>query len=728
MSGMRKKIFFTLAVLLLLAGIILPLATGSVLNKIYRPETSGTSEESLYTPQHNLTISSVGELVNELLSGSRDLRRFTSYEELDQYLRSVESYNNMISRIAYAQGIPRILVTPMIPSETTGFNTNEKSISYSKTNIQVEGVDEPDIVKTDGRVIALASSDKVYVIGVRERSVLSVIALNESSYRTTLFLYNSTLIVISESWVRIFNKAPYIPSQATVYVFNISNAGNPALLTRISVSGSVMSSRLSEGFLYIVVRAPALSGVTPLVNERPIPLETLVAVDPLPNTYTMIIALDLERLRYETYTFLTGGGNWLYMTPETLYIARETGFSFLRAMVLTLGIFASFMPGEKASEVLKLMSRGEIDKAYELIRDYISNLDERNRKDLLGRVLHEINREPMSSETVFYVFSVKGLNVSFRGSFNIPGVVLDQFSMEEYKGYFIVATTRYNYSIIVSLETPRITIDGTIIRGVETQTPPAISVEECSGSVCTERLIPVEVNQSISEASHTLSKPVLLIYPAPSSDSDNNLFIVDLGSLQMVGSLTGLAVGERIYSARLIGSIFFLVTFRQIDPLFAIDISDPRNPRVLGFLKIPGFSEYLHPLSEGMLLGVGLENSSLKISLFNVTDPSSMNEISKIIIRSATSIALEDHHAVTVYPERMLIMIPVSSYDTFYRSLGALVISYRDHVLKVDAILSHENCLRAIYVGEEIFTISQDLVKIFDINSYRETGVIVLER
>lgn len=130
------------------------------------------------------------------------------------------------------------------------------------------------------------------------------------------------------------------------------------------------------------------------------------------------------------------------------------------------------------------------------------------------------------------------------------------------------------------------------------------------------------------------------------------MFIVDLTSLEVIGSLRNLARGERIYSARLIGNVFFLVTFRQVDPLFAIDISDPENPQVLGYLKIPGFSEYLHPLPGNKLLGIGLEDRSLKISLFNVTDPTNMSEIAKVLVYSAWSQALQDHHAVTIYLEK----------------------------------------------------------------------------
>ncbi|MEM4032752.1 MAG: beta-propeller domain-containing protein, partial [Zestosphaera sp.] len=244
---------------------------------------------------------------------------------------------------------------------------------------------------------------------------------------------------------------------------------------------------------------------------------------------------------------------------------------------------------------------------------------------------------------------------------------------------------------------------------------------------CVSRNIPI-TKWDMPQAPYEYTRPALIVYVSVVGETSNNVFVVDLMSLQIVGSLTGLARGERIYSARLVGGIFFLVTFRQVDPLFAIDISDPNNPRVLGFLKIPGFSEYLHPLSGDRLLGIGVEGSNLKISLFNVTDPTDMSEISKITVHSAWSQALHDHHAVTIYPEKELLMIPVTSYATYYVSSGALVVSYESDTLRVKTVLPHEYCLRVAYVGDELFTISPNLIKIFDANTYEELGQIILEK
>ena len=97
----------------------------------------------------------------------------------------------------------------------------------------------------------------------------------------------------------------------------------------------------------------------------------------------------------------------------------------------------------------------------------------------------------------------------------------------------------------------------------------------------------------------------------------------------MTGTIENLAKNERIYSARFMGDTGYFVTFRETDPLFSVDLSDPDNPKIIGTLKIPGFSEYLHPYGDGLLLGIGeevdekgVESNQVKLSMFDISDPS----------------------------------------------------------------------------------------------------------
>ncbi len=713
---MRREAFIALAIISLVAGASIPLIANSFLGGTYKPAEREGLTVVVYQPS-----SPYDRRVSISLTGLKDLRMFSSYEELARYLNSVMSLNALISRL-YGYS-PQGMIVEL--SATRESFEKAAPLAVSKTNVQVEGIDEPDVVKTNGRLIAVASDNKVFIVGTAEKAVLSVLIFSEPV--KGLFLYENKLAVITETRVllpvipntecRCLTVPPGTPS-TNIYLYNIERAENPILLDRVSLTGMMLGSRLSGNYLYVVASMPIEGPVIPTINERPVPLETLVVVDPTPDSYTLVVALDLNELSYAAYTFLTGSSSWLYMSHGNLYLARETRLNILDAYILVLKALTKYMPNEVASEVNELAYGGRLEEAIEKAENYLLSLSEEERNKILNEVNVEVNKDFKYDETTFYVFSVNGLTISPKGSFNVPGRLLDQFAMEELnKRYFIVATTESNYSISVLLS-PQLRL---LAEKEKTETR-EITIQECSASGCTSRSAPVVAKRHYAGSVLAVA---LAVGVSVSGESSNNVFIIDLTNLRVASSLRGLARGERIYSARLVGSVFFLVTFRQVDPLFAIDVSNPEEPRVLGFLKIPGFSEYLHPLPRSRLLGIGVEGSGLKISLFDVSDPANMREVSNAKISPAWSPALHDHRAVTVYLEKELVIIPFSYI--YAPTSGALVMSYKNDTLKVKAVLQHENCLRTVYIGEELYTISPSLIKIFNINTYEELGQIVLK-
>jgi uncharacterized secreted protein with C-terminal beta-propeller domain len=156
------------------------------------------------------------------------------------------------------------------------------------------------------------------------------------------------------------------------------------------------------------------------------------------------------------------------------------------------------------------------------------------------------------------------------------------------------------------------------------------------------------------------------------TDTRNNIFVYG-PDLRLAGSLTDLAPGERIYSARFLGKRAYLVTFRQLDPFFVVDLTDPASPHVLGDLKIPGFSDYLHPYDDNHIIGIGKSTTpnprengmpiptGLKIALFDVTDPAQPVEISQYELPSGSdSAALHDHKAFLFSRDKNLLALPVT--------------------------------------------------------------------
>ncbi len=176
--------------------------------------------------------------------------------------------------------------------------------------------------------------------------------------------------------------------------------------------------------------------------------------------------------------------------------------------------------------------------------------------------------------------------------------------------------------------------------------------------------------------------------------STNNVFVLatDGDTLKTVGSITGLAPGEQIYSARFLGERGFMVTFRQIDPLFALDLSTPADPRVAGELKITGFSEYIHPLDEDHLLTLGRAGTDegfiegLQLSIFDVSDLSNPQLVTtKQIGGPGTSSEAEyNHKAMTFYPQENLLALPVQIYGDFWEYETSAVQVY--HVTPQDGI------------------------------------------
>jgi len=212
---------------------------------------------------------------------------------------------------------------------------------------------------------------------------------------------------------------------------------------------------------------------------------------------------------------------------------------------------------------------------------------------------------------------------NYTGSGRAPGRLLNQFSLSERDGALRIVTT----------------LDGSGL---------PVPVEPDIGGTSDDN----EVTADIARLDGPSSARLTVL------DTD--------GALDEIGHLDGMGIGEEVQSVRFLDDLAYVVTFRQVDPLYAIDLSDPRVPTLLGELKIPGFSEYLHPVGDGMLLGVGREvdpatgiDLGLKISLFDVSDPVQMAEVDQIIVANAWSAISSDHKAFTWDPTRRRAIIPV---------------------------------------------------------------------
>jgi inhibitor of cysteine peptidase len=497
-----------------------------------------------------------------LYLGGNQITKFTSYEQLHEFVNTNAVSKHFPWRLS---GGDAILVPQGEEEESfapAASVAGDSGTEYSATNIQVAGVDEADMVKTDGVYIYLASGNKTIILRAypaEQAQILSEIDLEGTV--VGIFVNGDRLVVFEEEApyypyydVRGEGEAkmyvPYVSPKTYIKVYDISDRENPQLQREVSGNGQYISSRMIGDYVYLVTNEPVyeqegevnLPKVFCGGNETEIPATDIYYSDVSDYyyMYTTIIAVNAQDDDQEsTYeTILLGASSTLYVSVNNIY--------------LTFPVWGT---------------------------------------DILGREVWD------SERTSIHRLRIEGDAIEYAGSGEVPGMVLNQFSMDEYDGYFRVATTTWG---------------------------------ETTG---------------------------------------NHVYVLDM-DLNIVGSLEGLAPGETIYSARFMGERGYMVTFKQVDPLFVIDLSDPGNPRELGYLKVTGYSDYLHPYDETHIIGIGKETTDagdfawyqgVKISLFDVSDVNNPQEISKIEIgdRGSDSPVLWDHKAFLFDRSRNLLVMPI---------------------------------------------------------------------
>ena len=597
----------------------------------------------------------------------KDKLEFTVYE-------SIQSISSADDLQAYFE---RLKDMQMVTSSHDGAEREEMALDsaesskasggndYSSTNIQVEGVDESDIVKTDGDYLySIFEEGIVKIVDIRDPKQMKVTAEIKADgdyYPSQLFLHDNLLIVLGEKFERnpekkaMADRMMQSNSFTTARIYRIEDRKHPAFVREIGVEGYLKSARKTGNMLYLVTNMqPYLWAMDEIKGEtlRPVIIDSNkkeeksfmefkdIAILPgaMEPSYSVITAIDLSSAKtgkLETKGFL-GSSEQMYMTKDHLYLTA-----------------AKYEMSTKSGN-----------------------------KEMM--IWH-----PAKVDTEFFKFKLDGTNVNFYSSAELKGTVLNQFSMDEYEGNFRVVMTE--------------------------------------GNMWDDK-----------------------------NPSKNHLFILDEG-MQLSGSVKGLAEGERIYSARFMGDKAYMVTFRETDPLFVIDVADPAKPEVLGELKIPGFSNYLHPLDENHLIGFGYETvarknpsggepfivtKGMKISLFDVTDFNHPKEkYTEIIGGQGTYSPLQyDHKALFQHQNRSLFGFPVSIYEETgkefevdYKGSGAMIYEItadRGILLKGDLVKPkaagqqyeewEAQVHRLIYSGDSVYTLSPREIKSYDLNTFKE--------
>ena len=490
------------------------------------------------------------------------------------------------------------------------------STEYGQTNIQVEGIDEADIIKNDGRYLYIVSSGlrtdtRLKIVDTETMTLLydeyikgegdSVLGISEIYVNGDTLVancveanYDNGTYVVGDAVVT-YGYNPYSANTVNV-IYDITDRANPKEVRRVEQDGRLISTRMNGSVLYTVtsytVRSENLDeNYMPKVNGAFIGCDCVYIYDENATSYTVLTAVDTKEKSGEIgKASVLGSGAEVYCTADTLYV-------------------------------------GMYERSY----------DER--------------------KTNIFSFSLDGTNVAYKASGAVKGEFLGQFCFDEHDGCLRVATNYYDYT----------------------------------------------------------------------TDQDVSSIYILNNDLQLIGKLEDLAFDEQIKSVRFMGDTGYVVTFRNTDPLFTLDLSDPTAPKVLGEVKLPGYSAYLHPIGDGYMVGIGYDGDeenvkwgTVKISVFDVTDLLNPKETDTFVIKDAETDVNSDPKAFISSDSMGFIGIPVRHYDGDGLEY---VLSYKIIKIENGKITSHlgfthpndmpkygYQLFRGTYIGEKLYTVNLNTV------------------
>lgn len=681
---------------------------------------SGCSNEKInYSNPQDLQSQDV------LLTGGDEVKKFSSDYELKEFLK-----NNQINQENNQFGNIRTLSVESVSIDSkTSSDTGAQT--YSKTNVQVEGVDEADIVKNDGKYIYLIEQDKLLIIEAfpaQNAKVVSQIKIEGDPRQ--LFVKDDRVVIFADNYEERYKIAEFdfAPSKSRetitqIFVFNVEDKANPKILKNYTINGNYFQSRMINGQIYFISKMPIYYSddiTIPEVRESGFRIASppVYYFDNPENSYVFhtvgTLSIFNDQSAIFAKTFLLGYSNNLYFSKNNIYISYQKNFPYSYYEYLKVDrffkIIVPILPGEvqndikKVEDSLKLSSKESYIEAWDKISIILENMynfmQEDEKKELIAKIEtavgeYEARIEEERSQTIIHKISTSNGNIEYKTRGQIKGSLLNQFSMDEKDGILRVATTTQFYSRETGFTT------------------------------------------------------------------NNNVYILD-ENLEKIGQIEKIAPNEQIYSTRFIDDRLYMVTFKRTDPLFTIDLSDPSKPEILGQLKIPGYSNYLHPYDENYLIGLGKETyedergqvttKGVKLSLFDVSDIKNPIEVDTITIgdSGSHSEAIDDHKAFLFDKDKNLLAIPIREVDEKYTTdkngyfrnkvwNGAYVFTITKNGFKERGKVSHiededekyywyspYNVRRILFMDDNLYTISEKLIKINDLGTIEEIGKVNL--
>lgn len=590
-----------------------------------------------------------------------------SYEELGEVMkarrakegRRLYGADAAVSEEAPTEAEPMEAPMPMPNTVTMAdsakgvLSLGETGQNYSGTNNQVEGIDEADIVKTDGTwIYALNESNrKVYILSAdgENTAIVGTIKLktpeeNDSYWRnySEMMLYGDRLYLLGthSDWSDQVSEEDRAFTFAETY--DLGDRTEPKRIASHRQQGEYKTARLVDGMLVIVSDYRVWNwrqiDEFPVTNYCPkvatddnvvtlLPDEIYINPDSGENGFTVVTTVDAaDGTEYDSQKAVLGGCSQVYCSGSDLLIASN----------------------EYRTE----------------------QSDEQTAED--GRHFVKI---VSGTDTNLFRFTIENGWIEAAASTKLSGTLLNQFSMDAYNGYYRVVVTR----------------------------------NENEETIWTDGIDTYEWNNS----------------------SDCALYVLN-DWLEPVGEIGDLAKDERVQSVRFMGDVAYFVTFRQTDPLFSADLSDPYDPKILSTLKIPGFSAYLHPFGEGRLLGVGFDadeehgwTENVKLSMFDISDPSDVYEAFKLSVKDANYTSVQYNHKILFADvASQTIAFPADNKYFVFRVEGD---SFRE-IGRIE--LGEEYWFgdgRGLFVDDAFYVIGSDAVVVLSFETMEELASVELK-
>lgn len=542
---------------------------------------------------------------------------------------------------------------------------------FSATNVQVKGVDEPDIIKTDGKRVFTLSGQIFSVVEVLNKGASGkrVGKLRLPTYPNEMLFQGDWVLALGPDSnykrpvYQRFRKDPSYGEPATVvYQIKITR-GMPRLVSTLHLEGTYIKSREVDGVARLVLKFNPLNSLWLYYSNGRVP------------------TAQIEKWNREIIQY-SRPGNWLptyrlhyngrvqkgvYATCADVYYSPNKFAGFNLLTVVTLPVDGLLSPTSSAS----VMSNA--NNVYATKKTMYVSTSEIQYDSSGGN-----SNWGSDYQTAIHKFNLTNSGATYVASGSVTGSVINQFAMHEYRGVFFVATTE--------------------------------------GATWWS-------NRDTSKSKVTAFKP----------DKKTRM-------LRKIGEVGNLGIGERIFAVRFRGGTGFVVTFREIDPLYIIDLADPTNLRVTGELKIPGYSSYLHYVGPGRILGVGQEATlqgrptGAKVSLFDVSDKSNPVELSAWSLKGSYTNAEWDHRAFLYWWRERVAVMPVNVYSAKESFTGAIVLDISESKITVRGRVSHKiknkswipSIKRNTIIGKvNLWSMSSDILQVNNIKKLNKVSAQV---